>query len=291
MANLQDLRRKIGTVKNTQKITKAMKLVAASKLHRAQQRILAFRPYGQELRRVLANLSGRVNQSAHPLFQRRTVRTIQVTVISSDRGLCGAFNMNVFRKAFQVIQDCEKKGTKVIVGVVGRKGNEFFRRRHWPLRDPNVDVFERLTYEHALEIGLEAVEAFESGIFDEGYVVYNEFKSVAQQLVVVEKMIPIEPLEEFGMVEAPSSGRGYLYEPNQEDLVRSLLPKYAQAQVYRILLESLAAEQAARMAAMDGATRNAGELIKKLSLQYNKGRQEAITKELMDIVGGAEALK
>jgi len=290
MANLQALRRKIGSVKNTQKITKAMKLVAASKLRRAQQRILAFRPYGQELRRVLANLSGRVNRSAHPFLQKRTVQTIQVTVISSDRGLCGAFNMNIFRKAIQVIEDCEKRGVKVIVGVVGRKGNEFFRRRHWPLRDPNVDVFERLTYEHALEIGLGAMEAYESGIFDEAYVVYNEFKSVIQQRVVVEKTIPIEPLKEFGVVEAPSTG-GYLYEPNQEELLRSLLPKYVQAQVYRILLESLAAEQAARMAAMDGATRNAGDLIKQLTLQYNKGRQEAITKELLDIVGGAEALK
>lgn len=290
MANLQALRRKIGSVKNTQKITKAMKLVAASKLRRAQQRILAFRPYGQELRRVLANLSGRVNRSAHPFLQKREVQTIQVTVITSDRGLCGAFNMNIFRKAFQVIHDCEATGAKVIVGVVGRKGNDFFRRRPWTLRDPNVDVFQRLTYEHALEIGLEAAEDYENGVFDEGYVVYNEFKSVVQQQVVVEKLIPIEPLEEFGVVEESAAG-GYLYEPNQEELLSSLLPKWAQAQVYRILLESLAAEQAARMAAMDGATRNAGELIKQLNLKYNKERQAAITKELMDIVGGAEALK
>ncbi len=290
MANLQALRRKIGSVKNTQKITKAMKLVAASKLRRAQQRILAFRPYGQNLRRVLATLSGRVNRSAHPLLQKRPVQTIQVTVITSDRGLCGAFNMNIFRKALEVIQDCEAQGAKVIVGVVGRKGSEFFRRQRWPLRDPNVDVFERLTYEHALEIGFQGAEAYENGIFDESYVVYNEFKSVVQQQVIVEKGLPIEPLEEFGAAEAFSGG-GYLFEPNQEDLLRDLLPKWAQAQIYRVLLESLAAEQAARMSAMDGATRNAGELIKQLSLQYNKGRQEAITKELMDIVGGAEALK
>jgi F-type H+-transporting ATPase subunit gamma len=290
MANLQALRRKIGSVKNTQKITKAMKLVAASKLRRSQQRILAFRPYGQELRRVLANLSGRVNPSAHPLFQKRPVKIIQVTVVSSDRGLCGAFNMNVFRKALQVIQKCEETGAKVIVGVVGRKGSEYFRRRHWPVRDPNVNVFERLTYEHALEVGLAAVEDFASGIFDEGYIVYNEFKNVVQQQVVVEKILPIVPLEEFGAAEAPSGG-GYLYEPDQEELLETLLPKYAQGQVFRILLESSAAEQAARMAAMDGATRNAGELIKQLSLKYNRSRQEAITKELMDIVGGAEALK
>lgn len=290
MANLQALRRKIGSVKSTQKITKAMKLVAASKLRRAQQRILAFRPYGQELRRVLANLSGRVNQSVHPLFQKRPVKIIQVTVVTSDRGLCGAFNMNVIRKATQVIQKCEETGAKVIVGVVGRKGNEYFRRRHWPIRDPNVNVFDRLTYEHALEVGWAAVEAFTEGVFDEGYIVYNEFKNVVQQQVVVEKVFPIEPMEEFGEAETPSGG-GYLYEPDQEDLLESLLPKYAQGQVYRVLLESSAAEQSARMAAMDGATRNAGELIKQLSLKYNRSRQETITKELMDIVGGAEALK
>ncbi len=290
MANLQALRRKIGSVKNTQKITKAMKMVAASKLRRAQQRILAFRPYGQELRRVLANLSGRVNQFVHPLFQKRPVKIIQVTVVTSDRGLCGAFNMNVIRKALQLIQKCEKTGAKVIIGVVGRKGNEYFRRRQWPVRDPNVNVFDRLTYEHALEVGLAAVEAFTDGAFDEGYIVYNEFKNVVQQQVVVDKVFPIEPLAEFGAAEAPSGG-GYLYEPDQEELLSALLPKYAQGQVFRILLESSAAEQAARMAAMDGATRNAGELIKQLSLKYNRSRQEAITKELMDIVGGAEALK
>jgi F-type H+-transporting ATPase subunit gamma len=290
MANLQALRRKIGSIKNTQKITKAMKMVAASKLRRAQQRILAFRPYGQELRRVLANLSGRVNQSVHPLFQKRPVKIIQVTVVSSDRGLCGGFNMNVFRKAIQVIQECEGRGAKVIVGVVGRKGSEYFRRRHWPIRDQNVNVFERLTYEHALEVGLAAVEAFADGVFDEGYIIYNEFKNVVQQEVVVEKVLPIEPLEEFGAAETQTGG-GYLYEPDQEELLSALLPKYAQGQVFRILLESSAAEQAARMAAMDGATRNAGELIKQLSLKYNRSRQEAITKELMDIVGGAEALK
>jgi F-type H+-transporting ATPase subunit gamma len=290
MASLQALRRKIGSVKNTQKITKAMKLVASSKLRRSQQRILAFRAYGQELRRVLANLSGRVNQSVHPAFQKRPVKIIQVTVVSSDRGLCGAFNMNVFRKAFEVIQECEQRGAKVIIGVVGRKANEFFRRRPWPIRDPNVNVFQRLTYEHALEIGLGGVEDFEQGVFDELYIVYNEFKSIIQQRVVVEKLLPIEPLEEFGAAEAASGG-GYLYEPDQEELLKTLLPKYAQGQVFRILLESSAAEQAARMAAMDGATRNAGELIKQLSLKYNRSRQEAITKELMDIVGGAEALK
>jgi len=288
MPSLQSLRRKIGAIKNTQKITKAMKMVAAAKLRRAQQRILAYRPYGVRMRGVIADLSARVNRDAHPLLQKRPVRTIQVTVVTSDRGLCGAFNSNVFRKAVQVIRDCEAQGAKVIVGVVGKKGGEWFRRRHWPIRDPFINVFDRLTFEHAIEIGLSGTEAFRNQVFDELYVIYNEFKSAVQQQVVVEKLLPIESLEDD---RDASHGGGYLYEPDEEELLAALLPKHAQAQVFRILLESSAAEQGARMAAMDGASRNAGEIIKKLTLYYNKTRQAAITKELMDIVGGAEVLK
>jgi F-type H+-transporting ATPase subunit gamma len=176
----------------------------------------------------------------------------------------------------------------VIVGVVGKKGGEWFRRRHWPIRDPFINVFDRLTFEHAIEIGLSGTEAFRNQVFDELYVIYNEFKSAVQQQVVVEKLLPIESLEDDGDA---SHGGGYLYEPDEEELLAALLPKHAQAQVFRILLESSAAEQGARMAAMDGASRNAGEIIKKLTLYYNKTRQAAITKELMDIVGGAEVLK
>jgi F-type H+-transporting ATPase subunit gamma len=288
MPSLQSVRRKIDSVKKTQKITKAMKMVAAAKLKRAQQRILAFRPYGLRMRQAIANLSGRANRTAHPLLQKRLLRTIQVTVVTSDRGLCGAFNANIFRKAFQVIEECEARGAKVIVGVVGKKGGDFFRRRHWPIRDPFINIFERLSYEHAIEIGMAGTEAFKNGVFDEVYVVYNEFKSAVQQRVIVEKLLPLEPFEEAG---ASPVGGAYLFEPNEQELLATLLPKHAQAQIFRILLESSAAEQAARMSAMDGATRNAGELIKKLTTYYNKTRQAAITKELMDIVGGAEALK
>ena len=288
MPSLQSVRRKIDSVKKTQKITKAMKMVAAAKLKRAQQRILAFRPYGLRMRQAITDLSGRANRAAHPLLQKRPVRTIQVSVVTSDRGLCGAFNANIFRKAFQVIEECEAQGAKVIVGVVGKKGGDFFRRRHWPIRDPFINIFERLSFEHAIEIGVAGAEAFQTEVFDEVHVVYNEFKSAVQQRVIVEKLLPIEPFEETG---ATPAGGAYLFEPNEEELLAALLPKHAQAQIYRILLESSAAEQAARMSAMDGATRNAGELIKKLTVYYNKTRQTAITKELMDIVGGAEALK
>lgn len=290
MPSLQHLRRKIGAIKNTQKITKAMKMVAAAKLKRAQARILAARPYAHKMRNVLANLSRRVNRASHPLLQKRTGEVFEVVVVTSDRGLCGAFNANILRKATEFLQGCEARRARVTVSLVGRKGRDYFRRRHWPIRHQWTDVFDRLSYEHGLDIGQDLIQQFTKGTFDEAYVIYNEFKSAIQQRVVVEKLFPLEAPDEDG---EPSSlmGGSYEYEPDEDVLLHALLPKHFQVQMFRILLESSAAEQGARMAAMDGATRNAGELIKKLTLYYNKTRQAAITKELMDIVGGVEALK
>ena len=290
MPSLQHLRRKIGAIKNTQKITKAMKMVAAAKLKRAQARILAARPYAHKMRNVLANLSRRVNRASHPLLQKRAGEVLEVVVVTSDRGLCGAFNANILRKATEFLQGCEARRARVTVSLVGRKGRDYFRRRHWPIRHQWTDVFDRLSYEHGLDIGQDLIQQFTKGAFDEAYVIYNEFKSAIQQRVVVEKLFPIEAPDEDG---EPSSlmGGSYEYEPDEDVLLHALLPKHFQVQMFRILLESSAAEQGARMAAMDGATRNAGELIKKLTLYYNKTRQSAITKELMDIVGGVEALK
>jgi len=290
MPSLQSLRRKIGSVKNTQKITKAMKMVASSKLRRAQTRILAFRPYGLKMRAVVANLSRRVNRDLHPLLQKRPTKVVRVVVVTSDRGLCGAFNANIVRRAVEFIRECEARGARVEVGLVGRKGRDFFRRRHWKTHEPFIDIFDKLSYEHGMTIAQTAYEQYVNGVFDEAYVIYNEFKSALQQRVIVEKLFPIEPFED-GEATGMATGGSYLYEPDEQELLDALLTKNLQAQAYRILLESSAAEQAARMAAMDGATRNAGELIKKLTLYYNKTRQAAITKELMDIVGGAEALK
>lgn len=290
MPSLQALRRKIAAVKNTQKITKAMKMVAAAKLRRAQDRILAARPYAHEMRGVLANLSRRVNRTAHPLLQRRPGRLVEVLIVTSDRGLCGAFNANIVRRAVQFIRETEAGGATVTVSLVGRKAREFFRRRHWPVRQQWMGVFDRLTYEHGLDIGQDLIEHFTKGSFDALHVIYNEFKSTIQQRVIVEPLFPIQALEAEGESDGLPSG-SYLYEPDEDELLAALLPKHFQTQAFRILLESFAAEQGARMAAMDGATRNAGELIKKQTLYYNKTRQAAITKELMDIVGGAEALK
>jgi F-type H+-transporting ATPase subunit gamma len=290
MPSLQSLRRKIASVKNTQKITKAMKMVASAKLKRAQSRILAFRPYGLKMRQVVANLSRRVNRDLHPLLQKRPTKMVRVAVVTSDRGLCGAFNANIVRKALEFIRECEARGVKVEVGLVGRKGRDFFKRRHWPTHEAYVDVFDRLSYEHAMEIAQRVAEAYTNGEADEAHIIYNEFKSALQQRVIVEQLFPIESLEEGGEPRETLGG-SYLYEPDELELLDPLLMKHLQAQTFRILLESSAAEQAARMAAMDGATRNAGEVIKKVTLYYNKTRQAAITKELMDIVGGAEALK
>ncbi|MGD9852014.1 MAG: ATP synthase F1 subunit gamma [Nitrospirales bacterium] len=290
MPSLQSLRRKIASVKNTQKITKAMKMVAAAKLKRAQDRILSARPYAHKLRDVMGNLSSRVNRDSHPLFKRRDGKKIELVVVTSDRGLCGAFNTNILRRAVEFLEQQSKQGQQVSVSLVGRKSIDFFRRRNWTIRQQWGGVFDRLSYEHALDIGQNIMSQYHEGTFDQLYVVYNEFKSVMQQQVIVEKFLPIEPPQETATEEASSVG-GYLYEPDERDLLETLLPKHFEIQTFRVFLESAAAEQAARMTAMDGATRNAGELIKKVTLFYNKTRQAAITKELMDIVGGAEALK
>lgn len=267
-------------------------MVAAAKLKRSQDRILAARPYAHKMRGVLSNLSQRVYRAAHPLLQKREGKKIEVLVVTSDRGLCGGFNGNIVRKSTEFVRQCEARGLQVSLSLVGRKSRDYFRRRAWPIRQEWTGIFDKLSFEHALDIGADLTDHFVKGTFDELYVVYNEFKSAIQQRVIVEKLFPIDAQEEFGS--APSeglSGGSYLYEPDEAALLSELIPKHFQVQTYRILLESAAAEHGARMAAMDGATRNAGQLIKKVTLYYNKTRQAAITKELMDIVGGAEALK
>jgi F-type H+-transporting ATPase subunit gamma len=292
MPSLQSLRRKIAAFKNTQKITKAMKMVAAAKLKRSQDRILAARPYAHKMRSVLGNLSRRVNRSAHPLLQKREGKKIEVLVVTSDRGLCGGFNGNIVRKTSEFLRQCEARGLRVNISIVGRKGRDYFRRRTWTIRHEWAGIFDKLSFEHAIDIGGDLTEHFITGTFDELYVVYNEFKSAIQQRVIVEKLFPVDAEAEFRAAGAESTtGGSYLYEPDEGELLNVLVPKHFQVQTYRILLESAAAEHGARMAAMDGATRNAGQLIKKVTLYYNKTRQAAITKELMDIVGGAEALK
>lgn len=300
MPSLQSVRRKIDSVKKTQKITKAMKMVAAAKLKRMQNRILAARPYALKMRETIRNLSRRVNRDSHPLLRKRESDSphVVLTVVTSDRGLCGAFNTNILRTAITALKEFESRGAQVEVLVIGRKGRDYFRRRAWTVRREVVDIFDKLTFEHGMVMGEEllAIDDYMAGRIDAVYVIYNEFKNVMQQRVVVERLLPIDWIVEISSVKdldqpTETAPGAYLYEPSEDELLKHLLHRNFHVQAYRMLLESSAAEQAARMAAMDGATRNAGELIKKLTTYFNKTRQAAITKELMDIVGGAEALK
>jgi F-type H+-transporting ATPase subunit gamma len=263
MPSLQSLRRKIAAFKNTQKITKAMKMVAAAKLKRSQDRILAARPYALKMRGVVSNLSQRVNRSSHPLLQKREGKKVEVLVVTSDRGLCGGFNGNIVRKSSEFVRQCEAQGSQVSLSIVGRKGRDYFRRRTWPIRQEWTGIFDKLTFEHAIDIGGDLTDHFVKGTFDELHIVYNEFKSAIQQRVIVEKLFPVDSAAEFGTAQAEgTTGGSYLYEPDEAELLHVFIPKHFQTQTFRILLESAAAEHGARMAAIDGATRTSVQLFK-----------------------------
>ena len=297
MPSLQSVRRKIDSVKKTQKITKAMKMVAAAKLKRTQDRILAARPYAHKMRDTIRALSRRVNREAHPLLRKRNEHRIVVAVVTSDRGLCGAFNANILRTAAAALREFESRGCEVEVAVIGRKGRDFFRRRSWKVRREVVDIFDKLSFEHGMLLNteLQAIDDYVSGRTDAVYAIYNEFKSAIQQRVVVERLLPIDWIVEITDIKdtdqiTEQMAGGYLYEPDEGEVLKELLHSNFHVQAYRILLESSAAEQGARMTAMDGATRNAGEMIKKQTMTYNRSRQAMITKELIEIISGAEAL-
>ena len=288
MPSLIDLRRRIRAVKSTQQITKAMKMIAASRLKRAQDRVVAARPFAQRMLRVLNSLVSRVDASAHPLLEQRpgaaTGNTL-IIVIASDRGLCGSFNTNVTKAAGQFIVT-EGRGREVALGLIGRKGRDFFRRRGFDVKYEATGIFQRLSFSHAVEIADAAIAAFTGGDVSSVYLVYNEFKSVIAQRLVVERLLPIPRLEG----ETAAGPRvDYLYEPSAGQIFRDLLPRHVQVQVYRALLESNAAFFAAQMTAMDAATRNSADMIEDLTLYMNKVRQAAITREIIEVVSGASA--
>lgn len=289
MANVRDYRTRIRSVKSTQQITRAMKLVSASKLRRAQDRILAARPYARKMLEVLSSLATRAHPEKHPLLSRRPEETVLVVVITADKGLCGSFNTNILNRA-RAFLDERRRGpaAPVQVDVIGKKARDWFRRRDYAVRRIVVDIFRNVTFEEARNIAGPLIDLFSRGELDAVYLVYNEFKSVMQQRVVVEPLLPI-PQGAFAAAAAPPED--YVYEPDQESLFAALLPKHVMIQVQRALLESAAAEHGARMTAMENATRNAGEMIDSLTLQMNKIRQAAITKEILEVVSGAEALK
>jgi F-type H+-transporting ATPase subunit gamma len=294
MPSLIDLRRRIRAVKSTQQITKAMKMIAASRLKRAQDRVIAARPFAQRMLAVLNGLVSRVEQDAHPLLQMPTdnARPLLI-VITGDRGLSGSFNSNVIKAAGQFIVN-EGRDRQIALGLVGRKGREFFRRRGFDVRYETVGIFQRLSFDHAAEIANMAIAEFTSGRATSVHLVYNEFKSVMTQRLVVERLLPIPRLDETSPGSPPPSGAGgpttdYLYEPGPEEIFKDLLPRHVQVQVYRALLESNAAFFAAQMTAMDAATRNSAEMIENLTLYMNKVRQAAITREIIEVVSGAAA--
>jgi len=288
MPSLRDIRRKITSVKKTQQITKAMKMVAAAKLRRAQDRVIAARPYSRKMLAVIANLAGRVERAQHVLLAKREPKRVKLLVLTSDRGLCGAYNTNILRKAVEAVKQFKAEGKEVKVNVIGRKGRDFFRKRPAFTLGKVWSDLGMVDYDKAADVGKNIVERFAAGETDEVYLLYNEFKSVIQQKVTLEKLLPVEPPAETDPFMAAVD---YLYEPTAEAILSSILPKHIEVQVYRAMLESQASEMGARMTAMDSATRNAKDMIDHLTLKFNKQRQAAITKEISEIVGGAEALK
>jgi F-type H+-transporting ATPase subunit gamma len=287
MASLRAIKRRITSVKNTRKITRAMKMVAAARLRRAQQRISDLRPYAIKTSELLSSVAARTEGAgSHPLLARRDEKKVLIVVLTSDRGLAGAFNASICKRAASMWKAFEAQGKEVSFAIVGRKGGDYFRRRDAHIEKVFQGIFENLTSAKAGEVGRYVIDRYVAGELDAAYIVFNEFKSAIAQVVTSEQVLPIK------LAELPVEGSSdYIYEPSKAALLDRLLPMYMEVVAFRALLESVASEHGARMTAMDNATRNASEMIERLTLQYNRARQASITKELMEIIGGAEALK
>jgi len=300
-ASLRDIRKRIASIRSTQQITKAMKMVAAARLRRAQESILATRPYATKMLEVLSSLAARTSAEAHPLLARREPKRIEVVVFTSDRGLCGAFNMNLIQRAERFLGEEKANADEIALSLIGRKGRDYFRKRKVTIRREYINFFGKVDYPLASRIGQELVQAYSQKQVDGIYLLYGEFRSAIQQPVVLKKILPVTPKVPDGgekppALSAPPLEKGgaaieYIYEPSEGEILEKLLPMYVEVQIYQALLESVASEYGARMTAMENATNNAAEMIEKLTLIYNKARQAAITKELIEIVSGAEALK
>jgi F-type H+-transporting ATPase subunit gamma len=303
LANLKQIRKRISSVKSTQKITRAMKMVAGARLTRAQQRIVALRPYAVQTAKVLAEVTAAGeaeaeesgHESEHPLLARRPVQSVLLLVITSDRGQCGAFNTNILRADERERREREAQGQKVQIAVIGRKGRDFYQRRKIPLFHVFEQIWEKLGPDTARVVARKVLRPFLTSEVDSVQLVYNEFKSAMTQKVVVEPLFPLapaKPVEVKGEEAAPLVNKDeFLFEPSKEALLERLVPMYVEISLLRALYESMASELGARMTAMDSATKNASEVIGQLTLVYNRARQAAITTELMEIIGGAEALK
>jgi len=288
MANLKEIKKRIGSVKNTQQITKAMKMVSAAKLRRAQEAVVAARPYSNKMKEVLTSIAARDIETSHPLLEQRDKRNALVLLITADRGLCGGFNSNIAKAATKFVEQQTDDYAEYTLRIVGKKGKDLLKRR----KELTIDkVYENITgsvtYATAALLGQEIVDDYEAEQYDAVYIVYNQFHSAINQEVTINQLLPIVPEE----VQEEHYVADYIYEPSAERVLHSILPKYIEVQIFEALLESVASEHGARMSSMDSATKNASEMIDKLTLQYNRARQAAITKELMEIVSGAESIK
>ncbi len=295
MANLKEVRIRIASVKSTQQITSAMKMVAASKLRRAQNAIIQMRPFAAKLKEILQNLSASLDagDDASVYSQQRTPGKVLLIVISSNRGLCGAFNANVIKAANNLINQTysdQYKSNNLSLITIGKKVSEFYRKRKYTVIESLDDLFNNLSFENVSPVAEKVMESFASKEFDRIDIIYNQFKNAATQILVTEQFLPVEPVEQTEVKE-DAVKTDYIFEPSKEEIVKDLIPKSLKVQFYKALLDSFAAEHGARMTAMHQATDNATELLKDLSLAYNKARQAAITKEILEIVSGAEALK
>lgn len=294
MADLKAIKKRIGSVQNTRQITRAMKLVAAAKLRRAQDAILASRPYAYRIYSILLGLFKQEGIS-HPLLVERPEKKIRLIVLAGDRGLCGSFNANIFKEAQKFLKAKKAENVEVILDVIGKRAYDFFRKRH-PIATHHEGLLGRATFPRVSEIANELLEAFKKEELDAIYIIYNEFKSAISQTVETERLIPItdEVPEGVAGIWASAEMEGmanYIFEPGKEAILEEIVPRHFRMQFFRCVLESIASEHGARMSAMENATKNATEMIGSLTLEYNKARQEKITKELMEIVGGVEAMK
>ncbi len=290
MATLRDIKRRIKSVQSTQQITKAMKMVAAAKLRRAQESVINARPYAHEIFNMFSHLVTENDLNTNIFLKPREIKNVAVVIVTADRGLCGAFNSNIIKEAGRYIaEDLHAKNLNSHLVCIGNKGYEFFRKRDFNVVYNKTGFFSNLKYQAALEVSNHVISGYTEGIYDKVVIIYNEFKSIIQQKIVLEQFLPIpvnlqEQKEKHILT-------NYIFEPDQNSIFEYLLPKHLKAQFWRILLESNAAELGAKMTAMDNATTNAKEMIRTLQLKYNKERQAAITKEILEIVSGANALK
>ena len=292
MATLRDIKKRIKAVQNTQKITKAMKMVAAAKLRKVQTRMFELSPYAEKMNTVLLDLARGAEKDVHPLLAARPRKIVEVVVISADRGLCGAFNTNILKAAQDHINHLKKEGFKISISTIGKKSVDYFKRREFPVRKLWTGLSGSIIFTDVQEIANNIKENYINRTIDEVTLIYNEFKSMIAQKISIVKLLPLAPIEEVEEESAlKSMGPHFIYEPSMQEIFNRLIPKNVDIQIYRALLESSAAEEAARMSAMENATQNCDEMVDKLTLQFNKARQAGITRELMDIVGGVEALK